>query len=69
MESVTRFLERRLRLKVNRDKSAVDRPWKRNFLGYTMTWHRQAKLKVSRDSVKRVKGKIRELMRRDVGVH
>jgi RNA-directed DNA polymerase len=62
MESITRFLEKRLRLKVNRDKSAVDRPWERNFLGYTMTWHRQPKLKVSTDSVKRVKGKIRELV-------
>src|SRR5512139_2136991 len=67
MESVTRFLEKRLRLKVNRDKSAVGRPWERNFLGYTMTWHRQAKLKVSTDSMKRVKGKIRELMRKGRG--
>ena len=30
MESLTRFLEGRMRLKVNRTKSAVDRPWKRN---------------------------------------
>ncbi len=35
--SLERFLEERLRLKVNRDKSAVDRPWKRKFLGYTVT--------------------------------
>jgi RNA-directed DNA polymerase len=67
MESITRFLEKRLRLKVNRDKSAVGRPWERNFLGYTMTWHRQPKLKVSTDSIKRVKGKIRELMRKGRG--
>ena len=62
MESITRFLEKRLRLKVNREKSAVDRPWKRDFLGYTMTWHRQPRLKVSPDLVKRIKDKIRELM-------
>src|SRR5512139_3167972 len=62
MESITRFLERRLRLKVNREKSAVDRPWRRDFLGYTMTWHRQPKLKVSADSTQRIRGKIRELM-------
>ena len=37
MESLTRFLEDRLRLKVNRTKSAVGRPWKRKFLGYTVT--------------------------------
>ncbi len=62
MDSISRFLEKRLRLKVHREKSAVDRPWKRDFLGYTMTWHRQPKLKVSPDSVKRIMGKIRELM-------
>ncbi len=62
MESISRFLEKRLRLKVNREKSAVDRPWKRDFLGYTMTWHRQPRLKVSPESIQRIKGKIRELM-------
>ena len=62
MESISRFLERRLRLKVNREKSAVDRPWRREFLGYMMTWHRQPKLKVSPDSIQRIRGKIRELM-------
>jgi RNA-directed DNA polymerase len=67
MESITRFLEKRLRLKVNREKSAVDRPWKRDFLGYTMTGHRQPKLKVSPDSVRRIGGKIRELMRKGRG--
>lgn len=67
MESISRFLEKRLRLKVNREKSAVDRPWNRDFLGYTMTWHRQPKLKVSPDSIQRIKGKIRELMRKARG--
>ncbi len=62
MESISCFLEKRLRLKVNRDKSAVDRPWRRDFLGYTMTWHRQPRLKVSPDSIQRIRGKIRELM-------
>ena len=62
MGSISRFLEKRLRLKVNREKSAVDRPWKRDFLGYTMTWHRQPKLKVSLDSIQRIKAKIRERM-------
>ena len=62
MGSISRFLEKRLRLKVSREKSAVDRPWKRDFLGYTMTWHRQPKLKVSPDSIQRIRGKVRELM-------
>ncbi|GFE61207.1 hypothetical protein AOG2_17940 [Geobacter sp. AOG2] len=33
MESITNFFETRLKLTVNQDKSAVDRPWKRIFLG------------------------------------
>jgi RNA-directed DNA polymerase len=67
MESLTRFLEKRLRLRVNRGKSAVDRPWKRKFLGYTMTSHRCAKLKVAPGSVKRAKARIREIVRRGRG--
>lgn len=35
MESVIRFVEGKLKLKVNRDKSAVDRPWNRKFLGFS----------------------------------
>ena len=56
MESITRFLEKRLRLKVNREKSAVGRPWERKFLGYSMTWHKSPKLKVAPDSVKTGQG-------------
>jgi RNA-directed DNA polymerase len=44
MTAMTAFLERRLKLKVNADKSAVARPWQRKFLGYSMTWHREPKL-------------------------
>ena len=62
-ESITRFLEKRLRLKVNEEKSAVDRPWKRKFLGYTMTWHREPRIKVAESSVKRLKVKLREKLR------
>jgi RNA-directed DNA polymerase len=67
MESITRFLMKRLRLRVNRDKSAVDRPWKRDFLGYTMTWHNQPRLKVASDSIKRIKAHIREVIRKGRG--
>jgi retron-type reverse transcriptase len=36
MESMTEYLEKkRLKLRVNRDKSAVARPWQRKFLGYS----------------------------------
>ncbi len=67
LDSTERFLKKRLRLKVNREKSAVDRPWKRKFLGYTFTMHFQPKLKVAPESVKRLKGRLRELFRRGRG--
>ena len=67
MKSITRFLERRLRLKVNAAKSAVARPWERKFLGYSLTWHREARLKVAASSVQRLKGKLREIFRRGRG--
>jgi len=63
MESLTRFLEQKLRLRVNREKSAVERPWKRKFLGYSMTFHEKALLKVAPQSVKRIRLKFRELFR------
>ena len=55
METVTHFLEVKLRLKVNRKKSAVDRPWKRKFLGYSMTAHKRPRLKVAKESIQRFK--------------
>ena len=67
MASVSRYLEKRLRLKINREKSAVDRPWKRKFLGYSLTAHRQARLKVAPQSVKRLKDKLRCLWRQGRG--
>ena len=36
MESLTRFIEGRLKLQVNAEKSAVARPWQRSFLGFTV---------------------------------
>jgi RNA-directed DNA polymerase len=65
--SLERFLEKRLRLKVNRDKSAVDRPWKRKYLGYTSTANRKPKLKPDPKSVKRLKMKLKGLFRRGRG--
>jgi len=67
LSSVERFLQKRLRLVVNREKSAVDRPWNRKFLGYTFTMHFQPKLKVAPESVKRLKGRLREAFRKGRG--
>lgn len=63
MESLTGFLEQKLRLKVNREKSAVGRPWERKFLGYSMTFHMKALLKVAPQSVKRIRIKLKDLFR------
>lgn len=67
MASLTRFLGERLRLKVNAAKSAVDRPWKRKFLGYSMTHNHEPKLKVAAASVERLKEKLKEELRKGRG--
>jgi RNA-directed DNA polymerase len=67
MTSLSCFLEKRLRLRVNRDKSAVARPWNRKFLGYSVTSHREPKLKVAPESMKRLKGKLKQELRRGRG--
>jgi RNA-directed DNA polymerase len=43
MKSITQFIEHNLRLKVNKEKSAVDRPWKRKFLGFSFTVQKDLK--------------------------
>jgi RNA-directed DNA polymerase len=58
---LTAFLAKRLKLKVNEAKSACDRPWKRKFLGYSMTVHRQTRLRIAPDSLKRLTGRGRSL--------
>ena len=63
MTSITRFLERKLHLKVNPTKSAVARPWQRKFLGYTMTMHKRPRLKVAPASVRRLKQSLKAIFR------
>jgi RNA-directed DNA polymerase len=67
MESVTSFVEKKLKLKVNRDKSAVARPWKRKFLGYTVTTNKKPRLKPAPQSVQRARAKIRRITRSGKG--
>jgi RNA-directed DNA polymerase len=64
MESITTFIEQNLKLKVNKDKSAVDRPWKRKFLGFSFTWNKEPKVRIAKESIKRFKTKIREITSR-----
>jgi RNA-directed DNA polymerase len=63
MTSLEAFLTKRLRLQVNREKSAVARPWQRKFLGYTVTMHRDPKLRVAPQSVTRLKTRLRLQLR------
>jgi RNA-directed DNA polymerase len=67
MKSVSKYLSERLRLKVNVEKSAVARVWERKFLGYTMTWHKQPRLKVAPESLRRLKAKVRKIIREGRG--
>jgi len=67
LSSITRFLERRLKLRVNRHKSAVGRPWERKFLGFRLTWHKKPRLCVAKESVQRFRGALKESFRRGRG--
>lgn len=60
-QSITRYLEKKLRLKVNEVKSAVDRPWKRKFLGFSFYKQKVIKVRIAPKSLKRLKNKIREI--------
>lgn len=64
MESITKFMEEKLKLKVNKDKSAVDRPWRRKFLGFSFTSQFEPRIRVAKESMKKVKQRIREFTSR-----
>lgn len=69
MASITRFLEKKLRLKVNREKSAVARPWQRKFLGYRILGRKEkARLGIAPKSLQRAKETIRRITKRNRGV-
>ena len=64
LESISRWITRKLRLKVNREKSAVDRPSGRKFLGFSFMARREPKVRIAPESLAWFKGRIRELTRR-----
>ena len=68
LESVTRFLTRRMRLQVNVNKSGVSRPWASKLLGFTFTNSvGNPQLRLHWKTVKRLKDRIRELTGRSCG--
>ncbi|BAZ36848.1 RNA-directed DNA polymerase (plasmid) [Calothrix sp. NIES-4101] len=67
-EHTVRIIERRLLLKVNAEKSAVDRASRRKFLGFSFTSQREARVRLAPQTVKRFKGRVRKLTSRTWGV-
>jgi Reverse transcriptase (RNA-dependent DNA polymerase)/Group II intron, maturase-specific domain len=68
MANLTRFIEGRLKLQVNAQKSAVARPWQRSFLGFTVTDEPQPRRRIADKAVTRFKDRVRDLTRRNRGV-
>jgi RNA-directed DNA polymerase len=63
MESITRFITHRLKLKVNEKKSAVARPQERKFLGFSFTSGPEPRRRIAPKAVERFKERIREITR------
>jgi RNA-directed DNA polymerase len=68
MASLTRFIEGRLKLQVNAQKSAVARPWQRSFLGFTLREEPGFRRRIADKAVARFKHRVRVLTRRHRGV-
>lgn len=68
MDSVTRFITHRLKLKVNQTKSAVARPGQRKFLGFSFTGEREPRRRIATKAIVRFKERIREQARRTRGI-
>jgi len=67
LASVTKFLKRRLKLRVNLEKSAVDRPWRRVLLGFTFVG-REFRRRVSDKALKALRYAVKQKTRRTLGV-
>src|SRR3990172_6070204 len=67
MGSVKNFLEKKLKLKVNEEKSAVDLPKNRKILGFSFMFGDQAKVRLAPKTIMKLKDKIRKLTKRSSG--
>ena len=67
LESVTLFVEKKLKLKVNQSKSAVDRPSKRKFLGFSFFGGKNPRIKVAKESIAKIKKTLKQCFRRGKG--
>lgn len=65
MGATVRYLTEILKLKVNQQKSAVDNPWNRKFLGFTFTRGKEPnRIAVHESRIKRLKDKIRGITKK-----
>lgn len=65
MRSITRFIEEKLKLKVNKDKSTVDRPWKLKFLGFSFyRGEGEYRIRIHEKPMKKFKAKLKQLTSR-----
>jgi RNA-directed DNA polymerase len=67
MESIEQFLAKRLKLRVNKAKSAVAKPHVRKFLGFSFTSEKCPRRRIAPQSIDRFKARVRELTRRTGG--
>lgn len=68
MDSITRYVEKVLKLKVNQDKSAVARPWKRKFLGFTfIKVYGAMRIHIPESSLEKIRCRVKELLHRGRG--
>jgi group II intron reverse transcriptase/maturase len=66
MSGLTKFIEGKMRLKVNKDKSAIGKYYESNFLGHTIL--SRGKVGLSKSSEERFKNKLRSITRRNRGI-
>ena len=70
MISIIEFIEKKLKLKVNKEKSAVDRPWRRKFLGFSFYIIKgKSRIRISPKSLQRFKKKIKEITGRSYSIN
>ena len=68
MQSITKFIGAKLKLKVNTAKSAVAHPWERKFLGFSFTSEKETRVRIAPRSIERFKERIKQLTNRSWGI-
>ena len=67
LESITKYINKKLKLRINQEKTAIDKVHRRNFLGFSFTAGKEHKKRIAPKSIKRFRGKVREITKRKRG--